>query len=98
MGSIRGRNTCSSSAITTIRIVRVVAVCHRPAMRYARLSQRPVRPLTLKEAYSRDETEITHLNKAGAIAMADYTIVNEGSLKDLEKETKKIISSMEKQP
>ena len=30
--------------------------------------------------------------------MADYTIINEGSLKDLEKETKKTISSMEKQP
>ena len=76
---------------------RVVAVWSSPATRYARLSQRPVRPLSLKEAYSRDESEIINLNKGGPIAMADFTIVNESSLKDLEKETKKVIPSMEKQ-
>jgi dephospho-CoA kinase len=77
---------------------RVVAVWSSPATRYARLSQRPVRPLKLEEAYGRDEAEILHLNKGGPIAMADFTIINEGSLKDLEKETKKTISSLEKQP
>ncbi|RJO62402.1 MAG: dephospho-CoA kinase [Dehalococcoidia bacterium] len=77
---------------------RVVAVWASPATRYARLSQRPVRPLTLKEAYSRDESEIVNLNKGGPIAMADFTIINESSLKDLEKETKKTISGMEKNP
>jgi dephospho-CoA kinase len=77
---------------------RVVAVWSSPATRYARLSQRPVRPLTLAEAYSRDEAEIVNLNKGGPIAMADFTIVNESSLKDLEKDTKKTISGMEKQP
>ena len=71
---------------------RVVAVWSSPATRYARLSQRPVRPLKLEEAYSRDEAEILQLNKGGPIAMADFTIINEGSLKDLEKETKKTIS------
>jgi dephospho-CoA kinase len=76
---------------------RVVAVWSSPATRYARLSHRPVRPLKLEEAYSRDESEIANLNKGGPIAMADFTIVNESSLKDLEKETKKTISSMEKQ-
>ena len=77
---------------------RVVAVWSSPATRYARLSQRPVRPLKLEEAYGRDESEIVNLNKGGPIAMADFTIVNEGSLRDLEKETKKTISSLEKQP
>jgi dephospho-CoA kinase len=77
---------------------RVVAVWSSLATRYARLAKRPVRPLTLKEAYSRDESEILNLNKGGPIAMADFTIINESSLKDLEKETKKTISSMEKQP
>ncbi len=75
---------------------RVVAVCSSPATRYARLSKRPVRSLTLEEAYSRDEAEIINLNKGGPIAMADFTLINEGSLKDLEKETKKCISAMEK--
>jgi dephospho-CoA kinase len=77
---------------------RVVAVWSSPATRYARLSKRPVRPLTLEEAYSRDEAEIIKLNKGGPIAMADFTIINESSLKDLEKETKKCISSLEKHP
>jgi len=77
---------------------RVVAVWSSPATRYARLAQRPVRPLKIEEAYSRDEAEILKLNKGGPIAMADYTIVNEGSLKDLERETRKAISTLEKQP
>ncbi len=77
---------------------RVVGVWSSPATRYNRLSGRPVRPLTLKEAYSRDESEIINLNKGGPIAMADFTIINEFSLKTLQKETKKTISSMEKKP
>jgi dephospho-CoA kinase len=76
----------------------VVAVWSSPATRYTRLAQRPVRPLKIEEAYSRDEAEILKLNKGGPIAMADFTIVNESSLKNLEKETKKTISSMEKNP
>jgi len=76
---------------------RVVAVWSSPATRYARLSQRPVRPLKLEEAYSRDEAEILNLNKGGPLAMADFTIINESSMKDLEKDTKKTISAMEKQ-
>lgn len=76
---------------------RVAAVWSSPATRYARLSQRPVRPLKLEEAYGRDEAEILNLNKGGPIAMADFTIINESSLKDLEKDTKKTISAMEKQ-
>jgi dephospho-CoA kinase len=77
---------------------RVVAVWSSPATRYVRLAVRPVRPLKIEEAYGRDEAEIVKLNKGGPIAMADFTIINEGSLKDLEKETKKTISIMEKQP
>jgi dephospho-CoA kinase len=75
---------------------RVVAVYSSPATRYARLAERPVRPLKLEEAYSRDEAEIVKLNKGGPIAMADFTIINEDSMKDLEKNTKKTISLMEK--
>lgn len=74
----------------------VVAVWASPEVRYARLAKRTVRPLTQEEAFSRDEAEITGLNKAGPIAMADYTILNESSLKDLERETKKLISRLGK--
>ncbi len=44
--------------------------------RYQRLSKRPVRPLGPETARQRDIAEIEKLNKAGPIALADYTIDN----------------------
>ena len=61
----------------------VVAVWSAPATRYARLSQRPSRPLTREEALSRDRAEIENVNKGGPIAMADYTILNDSTLESL---------------
>lgn len=48
-----------------------------PRVRYERLQNRPVRPLTSKEAKSRDYSEIENLQKGGPIAIADYLIKNE---------------------
>ncbi|MCL2615242.1 MAG: AAA family ATPase [Dehalococcoidia bacterium] len=76
---------------------RVALVWSSPATRYARLAKRIVRPLTMEEAYSRDVAEILNLNKGGPIAMADFTIVNEGSLEDLERECRSAISTFERQ-
>jgi dephospho-CoA kinase len=73
---------------------RVVAVWASPKMRYGRLSKRKVRPLTVEEAVGRDIAELESTNKGGPIAMADFTIINESSLADLEKETKKVISAL----
>ncbi len=72
----------------------VVAVWASPTTRYARLATRLNRPLTLEEATSRDRTEIENTNKGGPIAMAGFTIKNESSLENLEKETKRIISTL----
>ena len=72
----------------------VVAVWSSPKTRYARLTSRPERRLTLEEAASRDRAEIENINKGGPIAMADSTIINESSLEDLAKETKRIISRL----
>lgn len=69
----------------------VIAVWSSPATRYKRLASRPVRPLTLEEAVSRDNAEIENINKGGPIAMADITIINEHSIKNLEAETRIII-------
>jgi len=52
--------------------------------RYRRLSGRPVRPLTLREAESRDFAEIERLEKGGPISFADHTLINSGSIQDLE--------------
>jgi dephospho-CoA kinase len=70
----------------------VVAVWASPATRHARLAHRAERALTLEDAASRDESEIDNINKGGPIAMADYTIVNETSLEELEKETERVLS------
>lgn len=69
----------------------VVAVYSSPQTRYRRLEHRQIRPLTFIEAASRDEAEIVKINKGGPIAMADFTIINEGSLDDLQKEVEKAL-------
>jgi dephospho-CoA kinase len=70
----------------------VLAVWASPATRHARLVHRAERPLTLEEAASRDKSEIENSNKGGPIAMADFTIVNEASLEELERETERVLS------
>lgn len=81
----------------------VLAVYSSPKVRYQRLTKRVLgkddnrairRPLTVEQAKSRDYSEIENLHKAGPIAMADYTIVNNGSLKDLRKEVNKVVESL----
>ena len=72
----------------------VVAVLASPGTRYARLTSRSSRCLTLDEATSRDVAEVENLNKGGPIAMADFTITNESSLRNLRQETKRIISQL----
>jgi len=70
-----------------------LSVYASPGTRYARLSGRKYdpkkdknmrhRPHTKEEAKSRDYAQIEKLHQGGPIAMADYTIVNEGTLEEL---------------
>ena len=72
----------------------VVAIWASPGTRYARLTGRLNRHLTLEEAASRDRTEVENINKGGPIAMADFTIINESSLENLKEEARRIISRL----
>jgi dephospho-CoA kinase len=72
----------------------LVAVWSSPKTRYARLTTRSSRRLTLEEAISRDGAEIENIAKGGPIAMADFTITNESSLEDLRREAKRIVSRL----
>lgn len=72
----------------------LVAVWASPGTRHLRLANRPIRPLSLQEAVSRDIAEIQNLNKGGPIAMADFTVINESSLEALERETSKVIGAL----
>lgn len=72
----------------------IVAVWASPKTRYARLLSRPERRLTEAEAVSRDSSEVENLNKGGPIAMADFTIINESTLQNLEKKAREVISRL----
>jgi hypothetical protein len=50
-----------------------------------------VRPLTAGQASSRDRSEIENINKGGPIAMADFTIINEATLEELNRQAGKIV-------
>jgi len=61
----------------------VLCIYASPKVRYERLRIRTIRPLTEDEARERDHAELEKLNKGGPIAIADYTVVNHGTLSDL---------------
>lgn len=61
----------------------VVAVVAPKHLRHHRLSNRPVRPMTGREATERDWAEIENLEKGGPIAIADHYINNDKDLKHL---------------
>jgi dephospho-CoA kinase len=57
----------------------LINIYAEPAVRYDRLSKRPIRPLIIADAKSRDSAELEKLNKGGPIAIADYLIENNSS-------------------
>jgi len=83
-------------------LMSVLAVFAPPQLRYERLTNRSVagdkaqrfRNFTKKEAKSRDYAEIENLEKGGPIVMADFTIVNTGTLDELKENIDKIISGI----
>lgn len=82
--------------------IKIIAVFSPPQVRYERLSQRKsendkdlrFRSFTKEEAKSRDYAEIENIEKAGPIAMADYTIINTGSLADLKNNLENILNDI----
>jgi len=53
------------------------------------------RSFSMAEAKSRDLAEIENLNKGGPIAMADYTVINEGTKEDLHKDLEGILRELD---
>lgn len=80
----------------------VVAVFAPPGLRYERLRDRSVagdekqrfRSLKEADAKARDFSEIENVEKGGPIAMADFTIVNTGTIAELKKEIGEILSQI----
>ncbi|MFA6185386.1 MAG: AAA family ATPase [Candidatus Shapirobacteria bacterium] len=77
----------------------LIAVWAPPELRYERISIRVSgiddidlrhRSFTKEEAKSRDYSELENLNKGGPIAMADFTIVNNGDINFLNQQIEEI--------
>lgn len=75
-------------------MVTFVAVVVPKKLRYKRVGQRQVRPLSVEEVKSRDQGEIENMEKGGPIAAADYYILNDGSIEDLQKDLQKILDEV----
>ena len=76
-------------------LVAVVAARH---LRYQRLASRLIRPLTPTEAQQRDVQEIENLEKGGPIAMADYTLLNDGPPENLLKQLDDLLDRLRFSP
>lgn len=78
----------------------LIAILASPAVRYKRLSGRAqrhgedkklrFRSFSEEEAAARDVAEIENLHKAGPISMADYTVINEGTIEKLHEKVDEI--------
>jgi len=74
--------------------INLLCIYAPPVVRYERLANRPVRPLTSEEAQSRDVAEIENLNKGGPIAAADYLIKNESTEEAFQSELATFFSTL----
>nr|APZ79613.1 FisG1 [Fischerella sp. SAG 46.79]AQY10092.1 NifC1 [Fischerella sp. SAG 46.79] len=72
----------------------VVAIFTPKSLRYERLFLRKIRPLTAEEAELRDFMEIEKIEKGGPIAMADLTIVNDGTQDQLDQKIEIILTKI----
>lgn len=61
----------------------LVAIVCPKELRYARVASRPDRAFDTDAIRERDYAEIENLEKGGPIAMADYFILNNGTVEDL---------------
>lgn len=61
----------------------VVAIVTPKHLRYKRMADRPERPMTEQEINERDWAEIENIEKGGPIAIADYFVINDGTLDKL---------------
>ena len=72
-----------------------VAVVVDKKLRYERVAKRPGRAFDSKAIRERDRSEIENLEKGGPIAAADYYILNNGTVEDLEERLKVILKEID---
>ncbi len=73
----------------------LIAIVAPKALRYERIAKRPDRPFDAQAIRERDYGEIENMEKGGPIAIADYYIINDGNVEDLETNLKNILKEMQ---
>ena len=84
--------------------ITVIAIYASPKTRYERLEKQSIsnysnikrRHYTKEEAASRDRAQLENLHTGGPVAMADFTIINEASVKELHKCLEEILKRVKK--
>jgi dephospho-CoA kinase len=82
---------------TLQRPIIIIALATSKRTRYERLAKRRERSLTPSEAIERDLLEIKTVDKAGPIALADFTIINDGEVTDLHEKMSQVIEMIHEQ-
>ena len=72
-----------------------VAVVVDKQLRYNRVADRPGRSFDAKAIRERDRSEIENLEKGGPIAAADYYILNNGTVAEMQERLKQILKEIE---
>ena len=73
----------------------VLAVVVDKSIRHKRVAKRPERPFNAEEIQERDRSEVENLEKGGPIAMADYYLLNNGSVEELEKDVDEVLKKVD---
>ena len=71
-----------------------IAVVVDKHLRYERVAKREIRPFDGKSIRERDRSEIENLEKGGPIAAADYYILNNGTVPEMQESLKKILKEI----
>ena len=69
-----------------------VAIVVTKKIRYKRVAMRQDRPFNAEEIRERDRSEIENLEKGGPIAAADYYVLNDGTVEEMEKQISNILN------
>ena len=75
--------------------ISVVAVVVDKFLRHKRVAKRPERPFNTEEIQERDRSEIENLEKGGPIAIADYYLLNNSSIEELEIRVDDVLKKIE---
>lgn len=74
--------------------LKLIQIYAEPELRYKRLAERVIRPVSPEKARERDVSELEKLNKGGPIAIADYCIINDGKIELMFSQIDKIFDTL----